>query len=145
MVVVNALSEIAWGTFTIAATIPIAMFVGIYMEKIRPQKITEASIIGVILVLLAVIYGEKIAKSDLAKYFIYSKNTISVSLALYGMLASILPVWFLLAPRDYLSSYLKIGTVALLAIGILFVNPTINFPAFTEFINEGGPIIPGKI
>jgi len=145
MVVVNALSESAWGTFTIAATIPIAMFVGIYMEKIRPQKITEASIIGVILVLLAVIYGEKIAKSDLAKYFIYSKNTISVSLALYGMLASILPVWLLLAPRDYLSSYLKIGTVALLAIGILFVNPTINFPAFTEFINGGGPIIPGKI
>ena len=145
MVVVNALSESAWGTFTIAATIPIAMFVGIYMEKIRPQKITEASIIGVILVLLAVIYGEKIAKSDLAKYFIYSKNTISVSLALYEMLASILPVWLLLAPMDYLSSYLKIGTVTLLAIGILFVNPTINFPAFTEFINGGGPIIPGKI
>ena len=145
MGVVNALSESAWGTFTIAATIPIAMFVGIYMEKIRPQKITEASIIGVILVLLAVIYGEKIAKSDFAKYFIYSKNTISVSLALYGMVASILPVWLLLAPRDYLSSYLKIGTVALLAIGILFVNSTINFLAFTEFINGGGPIIPGKI
>jgi len=145
MVVVNALSESAWGTFTIASTIPIAIFVGIYMEKLRPQKITEASIIGVILILLAVIFGEKIAGSQISKYFIYSKNTISISIAAYGMLASILPVWLLLAPRDYLSSYLKIGTIALLAIGIFFVNPTINFPAFTEFINGGGPIIPGKV
>ena len=145
MVVVNALSESAWGTFTIASTIPIAIFVGIYMEKLRPQKITEASLIGVVLVLLAVVFGERVARSEIAKYFIYSKNTISVSLAAYGMLASILPVWILLAPRDYLSSYLKIGTIGLLAIGIFFVNPTINFPAFTEFINGGGPIIPGKV
>ena len=145
MVVVNALSESAWGTFTIASTIPIAIFVGIYMEKLRPQKITEASLIGVVLVLLAVVFGERVARSEIAKYFIYSKNTISISLAAYGMLASILPVWLLLAPRDYLSSYLKIGTIGLLAIGIFFVNPTINFPAFTEFINGGGPIIPGKV
>jgi len=145
MVVVNALAESAWGTFSIAATIPIAIFVGIYMEKLRPGKITEASVIGVALVLLSIVAGEKIASSNYSSWFLYSKETISISLAVYGMLASILPVWLLLAPRDYLSSYMKIGTIGLLALGIIWVHPQINFPAFTFFVNGGGPIIPGKV
>ncbi|NLI10022.1 MAG: carbon starvation protein A [Elusimicrobia bacterium] len=145
MVVVNALAESAWGTFSIAATIPIALFVGLYMEKFRPGKIREASVIGLILVLSAIFLGEKIASSKYAGCFLYSRETISIGLAVYGMLASVLPVWLLLAPRDYLSSYMKVGTIGLLALGIIWVRPEINFPAFTQFINGGGPIIPGKV
>lgn len=145
MVVVNALAESSWGTFSIAATIPIAMFIGIYIEKLRPGKITEASFIGVILVLAAIIIGEPLSHSRFAHYFIYSKLNISIGLAIYGMLASILPVWLLLAPRDYLSSYMKIGTIGILALGILWVRPDLNFPSFTTFIYGGGPIIPGKV
>ncbi|GAB4033783.1 MAG: carbon starvation protein A [Elusimicrobiota bacterium] len=145
MVVVNALAESAWGTFSIAATIPIAVFIGIYMEKIRPGRIAEASIIGVLLLLGAIIMGEKIASGPMAGYFLYSKKTISIALAVYGMLASVLPVWLLLAPRDYLSSYMKVGTIGLLALGIIWVHPQVNFPAFTSFVSGGGPIIPGKV
>lgn len=145
MVVVNALSESSWGTFSILATIPIAMFVGIYVEKIRIGKIGEASLIGVVLVLCAVILGAPLSHSVFAKYFTYSKFSISIGLIFYGMLASILPVWLLLAPRDYLSSYMKIGTILLLALGILWAKPYLKFPGFTEFVSGGGPIIPGKV
>lgn len=145
MVVVNALSESSWGTFTILLTIPIAMFIGIYIEKLRPQKITEASIIGVLLVLFAVIIGEPLSRSRFAEYFSYSRTTLSIGIAFYGMMASILPVWLLLAPRDYLSSYMKIGTVILLGIGILYIRPDINAPAISEFVHGGGPIIAGKV
>ncbi|MCX5785709.1 MAG: carbon starvation protein A [Elusimicrobia bacterium] len=145
MVVVNALAESSWGTFSIAMTIPIAVFVGWYMNKARPGKITEASIIGVTLVVGVIILGEPLSRSGWAHYFLYSKTNLSIILAVYGMLASILPVWLLLAPRDYLSSYMKIGTIALLALGILWVRPDIASPAFTSFIHGGGPIIPGKV
>ncbi|MFA7008599.1 MAG: carbon starvation protein A, partial [Elusimicrobiales bacterium] len=145
MVVVNALAESSWGTFSIALTIPIAVFTGWYMNKARPGRIAEASIIGVALVTAAIILGEPLSRSGWAHYFIYSKTSLSVILAVYGMLASILPVWLLLAPRDYLSSYMKIGTIGLLAFGILWVRPQIASPAFTTFIHGGGPIVPGRV
>jgi carbon starvation protein len=145
MVVVNALAESSWGTFSIAATIPIAVFVGLYIEKFRPGKITEASIIGVALVVLAIVVGEPLSRSSWAHYFLYSKTSLSVILAVYGGLASILPVWLLLAPRDYRSSYMKIGTIGLLFLGILWVHPNLSAPAFTSFVHGGGPIIPGQV
>ena len=145
MVVVNALAESAWGTFSIAATIPIAVLVGLYIEKFRPGRIAEASAIGVALVVLAIVFGEPLSRGPLAHYFLYSKTSLSVILAVYGGLASILPVWLLLAPRDYLSSYMKIGTIGLLFLGILWVHPDLSAPAFTSFVGGGGPIIPGKV
>ncbi len=145
MVVVNALAESSWGTFSIAMTIPIAVFVGLYMNKLRPGKITEASIIGVTLVAGCIILGEPLSRGPWAHWFLFSKTSLSIILAVYGMLASILPVWLLLAPRDYLSSYMKIGTIALLFLGIIWVRPDLSTPAFTSFIHGGGPIIPGSV
>src|SRR3989339_589289 len=116
LVVVNALNESAWATFTIALTVPAALFVGLYMYKLRPGKIVEASIIGVLIVIAGIVLGEPLSKSHFAQYFILSKPTLSVLLPVYGFIASVLPVWLLLCPRDYLSSYMKIGTIALLAI-----------------------------
>jgi carbon starvation protein len=145
LVVVNALNESAWATFTIAVTIPVALFVGFYMYRIRPGKIAEASIIGVILIMAGVVFGEPLAKSFLGQYFMLSKNSLSVVLPIYGFFASVLPVWLLLAPRDYLSAYMKIGTVALLTLGIFIVNPALKMPALTSYIHGGGPIIPGKV
>ena len=145
MVVVNALAESAWGTFSIAATIPIAMFTGLYMNNFRPGKIGEASVIGVTLMLGCIVLGEPLAKSAWGHYFLFSKSSLSVILAVYGASASILPVWLLLAPRDYLSSYMKIGTIGLLALGIVWVHPDLAAPAFTQFTSGGGPIIPGKV
>jgi carbon starvation protein len=145
MVVVNALAESAWGTFSIAATIPIAVLVGLYMDKLRPGRIAEASAIGVALVVLAIVLGEPLSRGPWAHHFLFSKDHLSVILAVYGALASILPVWLLLAPRDYLSSYMKIGTIGLLFLGILWVHPTLAAPAMTQFVGGGGPIIPGKV
>ncbi|MFA5161734.1 MAG: carbon starvation protein A [Elusimicrobiales bacterium] len=145
LVVVNALAESAWGTFSIAATIPIAMFIGLYMEKLRPGRIREASVIGALLVLGCVIAGAPVAQSGYAGWFMFSKTRLSVMLAVYGLLASALPVWLLLVPRDYLSSYLKIGTIAMLAAGIAWVNPAISAPAFSAFVHGGGPIVPGSV
>ncbi len=145
MVVVNALAESSWGTFSIAMTIPIAIFVGLYMNKLRPGKITEASVIGVTLVVLCIVLGEPLSRGPWAHYFLFSKPSLSIILAVYGMLASILPVWLLLAPRDYLSSYMKIGTVLLLFLGIIWVRPDMSVPAFTSFVHGGGPIIPGRV
>jgi carbon starvation protein len=145
LAVVNALRESAWGTFTIAMTIPIALFVGLWMNKIRPGKIAEASVIGVIGVFAAVIFGNTVAHSSLAPIFTLSREGIIVALAIYGFLASVLPVWLLLAPRDYLSSYLKIGTILALVVGVLLVRPNLKMPAFTNFIHGHGPIIPGKL
>jgi carbon starvation protein len=145
MVVINALSESAWGTFSIAATMPAALCVGFYMNRLRPGKIVEASAIGVVLVLAGVIAGEPLARSSLAPWFTYSKNSLILILAGYGFFASILPVWLLLCPRDYLSSYMKIGTIGFLALGILWVRPEIAAPAYTNFVHGGGPIVPGKV
>jgi carbon starvation protein len=145
LAVVNALRESSWGTFTIAMTIPIALFVGLYMYRIRPGKVAEASLVGVVGVFAAVIAGNWIPGSFLEPYFTLSREGIIISIAVYGFIASVLPVWLLLCPRDYLSSYMKIGTIAALVVGVIVVDPEIRMPAMTEFINGGGPIIPGKM
>jgi len=126
-------------------TIPIALFVGLWMNKIRPGKISEASIIGVIAVLASVFLGSLVPDSFLGPIFTLSREGIIISLAIYGFFASVLPVWLLLAPRDYLSSYMKLGTLAALILGVLIVAPELKMPAFTEYIHGGGPIIPGKV
>lgn len=143
--VVNALYDSPWGTFTVAVTIPIAIFVGLYLRYLRPGQIGEASFIGVTLVLLGVVVGPWVQQSALAPYFTFSRSQLSVLLAVYGFVAAALPVWLLLAPRDYLSTYMKIGTILALALGILVVQPEIHMPALTPFIYGGGPIIPGPV
>ncbi len=145
LVVVNALNESIWATFTIAVTIPAALLVGLYMYKIRPGKLLEASLFGVAIVILGVIAGEPLSRTSFGSIFLLSKPTLSILLPLYGLVASTLPVWMLLCPRDYLSSYMKIGTIAFLTLGIFIVNPVIHMPAVTPFIHGGGPIIPGKV
>ena len=145
LVVVNALNESSWGTFTIAMTIPIALFMGLYMYRFRKGKITEATVIGVILLILCVILGKYIPDSSLAPYFTLSKNKITFCIALYGFVASVLPVWMLLCPRDYLSSFMKIGTIGFLVLGILIVNPELKMPALTQYVDGDGPIIGGKL
>jgi len=145
MVVVNALAESSWGTFTIATTIPIALFMGVWMFKFRPGKTVEATIMGVIMLSAAVIFGRYIPQSGLAPYFTFTKKTLTLLLCGYGFLASVLPVWLLLTPRDYLSSIMKIAVIFLLAIGIVIVAPDIKMPGFTQFVHGGGPIIAGKL
>ena len=145
LVVVNALAESPWGTFTVGFTIPLALFMGLYMYRFRKGKIAEASIIGIIGLLFAVYLGGHIAESSLAQTFTLSRNSLIVIMAAYGFIASVLPVWMLLCPRDYLSSYLKIGTIAFLIIGVILVHPNLNMPAFTPFTAGGGPVIPGKL
>jgi carbon starvation protein len=145
VVVVNALAESPWGTFTIAATIPIAIFMGLWMFKFRKGKTVEATIIGVLLLSLAVIYGKYVPGSPFASWFTYDRKTLTIMLAGYGFFASVLPVWLLLSPRDYLSSIMKLTVIAMLAIGIIVVAPTIQMPSFTPFIHGGGPIIPGTL
>jgi carbon starvation protein len=145
LVVVNSLSESSWGTFTIAATIPIALIMGVWMFKIRKGKTTEATIFGVALLSLAVIYGRYIPGSSFASWFTFDHKSLTILLASYGFLASVLPVWLLLAPRDYLSSIMKIAVIALLAVGVIVIAPDLKMPAFTSFIHGGGPIIPGTL
>jgi carbon starvation protein len=145
LVIVNALNESAWATFTIAVTIPAALFIGFYMYRLRPGKILEASIIGVAIVICGVVFGEPISKTCFGQLFLFSKPALSIILPVYGFIASVLPVWLLLAPRDYLSAYMKIGTIVLLVAGIFMVNPQIKMPAFTSYIHGGGPIIPGNV
>jgi carbon starvation protein len=144
IVVVGALKESSWGTFSIGMTIPIALLVGFWMQRIRPGRIGEASAIGVTLVFAAVILG-KFLPPGLAACFTFPKNQVIVILGVYAFIASVLPIWMLLAPRDYLSSYMKIGTIAALVIGIVLVHPNLQMPAFTQYVNGGGPIIPGKL
>ncbi|MGB7925953.1 MAG: carbon starvation CstA family protein [Pyrinomonadaceae bacterium] len=145
LVVVNALAESPWGTFTVGFTIPLALLMGLYMYRIRPGRIAEASAIGVAGLLFSVFLGGRIAESSWAESFTFSRNTIILLMAAYGFIASVLPVWMLLCPRDYLSSYLKIGTIAFLIVGVILVHPTLNMPAFTPFVAGGGPVIPGKV
>jgi len=145
LVVVNALNESSWATFTIVVTIPAALIVAFYMYRLRPGRIIEASIVGVIIVLAGVVLGEPLSKSAIGHYFLLSKPALSVILPVYGFIASTLPVWLLLCPRDYLSSYMKLGTIVLLALGIVIVNPHLKMPAITPYIHGGGPIIPGKV
>jgi carbon starvation protein len=145
IVVVNALNESAWGTFTIAASIPIAVLMGQWLYRIRPGRVAEASVIGVVLLIAAVVLGGPIQHHPVyAGWFTYSKETLSIALPIYGFLAAVLPVWMLLCPRDYLSTYMKLGVVALLAIGIVIVHPTLRMPALTQY-QGGGPIVPGPV
>jgi carbon starvation protein len=145
LVVVNALAESSWGTFTIASTIPIAIIMGIWMFKIRKGKTVEATIFGVTLLILAVMFGRYVPESQFASWFTFNHKTFTILIAGYGFLASVLPVWLLLSPRDYLSSIMKISVIGMLAIGLIIVAPEIKMPAFTEFYKGGGPIIPGKL
>ncbi|OQS43715.1 carbon starvation CstA family protein [Chromobacterium haemolyticum] len=146
LVVVKALTGSPWGTFTIAATIPIALFMGVYTRYIRPGKIGEISVIGFILLMLAIVYGGDIAKNEtLAPLFTLSGTTLAWTLIGYGFIASVLPVWLLLAPRDYLSTFLKIGTIVGLAIGIMIVAPNMHMPAVTKFIDGSGPVFSGNL
>jgi carbon starvation protein len=145
LVVVNALAESSWGTFTIASTIPIAIIMGIWMFKIRKGKTFEATVFGIIMLILVVVIGRYIPDSQFASWFTFNHKTLIILLAAYGFFASVLPVWLLLSPRDYLSSIMKISVIGLLAIGLIIVAPEIKMPAFTEFCKGGGPIIPGKL
>ncbi len=145
VVVINALAESSWGTFTIAATIPIAIFMGLWMFKFRKGRTVEATIIGVILLSLAVIYGKFIPGSPFESWFTFDRKTLTILLAAYGFLASVLPVWLLLSPRDYLSSIMKLTVIFMLAVGIIIVAPEIKMPSITPYIHGGGPIIPGSL
>ena len=145
LIVVKALVHSPWGTFTIAATMPIALFMGIYTRYIRPGKIGEISIVGFILLMLAVIYGEDVAHSSFGHWFDLDGIQLTWAIMIYGFVASVLPVWLLLTPRDYLSTFLKIGTIAALALGIVIVNPTLQMPAVTHFIDGSGPVFSGAL
>src|SRR6187402_882368 len=147
-VVVGALAESAWGMFTVSLSIPIALLMGGHIYGIRGgsvRGIREASVFGVLLLLAALIGGKHLADSSYAEWFRLSRTNITLAIAAYGFIASVLPVWLLLCPRDYLSSYLKLGTIGLLVVGVVFVNPPIQMPAVTPFIHGGGPIIKGPL
>ena len=142
----NALFESFWGVFVVGSTIPIAVLMGFWMYKIRPGDIKGASIMGVALLAAAVYFGGAIEPgSQLATMLKLSKKEIAIAIPLYAFTASVLPVWMLLAPRDYLSTYLKIATVVTLGIGIFFVQPELKMPALTQFIGGGGPVLPGSV
>jgi len=147
IVVVNALSNSPWGVFTIGMTIPIAVIMGLWMFKSHAGKITVAgpSIFGVVLLLASVIAGHWVAQSGAAAALTFTPHQITILMAIYGLVASVLPVWHVLEPRDYLSTYVKLGTIAVLVIGVFVVHPNIQFPNFTPFIHGGGPIIKGPL
>src|SRR6195256_108808 len=147
LVVVSALAESPWGVFSIAMTIPIAIFMGLYLRFFRPGRISEVSLIGVVLLLLAVIAGGWVAETSWGTdWFTLSKVALSWCIIIYGFCASVLPVWLLLAPRDYLSTFMKVGTIALLAIGILLARPIMEAPAISQFATKGtGPVFAGSL
>ncbi|MCL6375299.1 carbon starvation protein A [Pectobacterium atrosepticum] len=146
LVVVKALAESPWGLFTIAATIPIALFMGVYMRFLRPGKIAEVSIIGFVLMMLAIVYGGNIAVHPYwGPFFTLKGTSLTWVLVIYGFVASVLPVWLLLAPRDYLSTFLKIGVIVGLAFGIVFAMPEMKMPAVSRFIDGSGPVFSGTL
>jgi len=146
LVVVKALVGSPWGTFAVFCTIPIALFMGIYNQFIRPGHIGEMSLIGCVLLLAALAYGRTVSETPaLAGYFDFSGETLALTIIGYGFVASVLPVWLLLAPRDYLSTFLKVGTIALLAVGIVIVRPDLQMPAMTRFIDGTGPVWSGSV
>ncbi len=146
LVIVNALKASPWGAFTLLATVPIAMAVGLYMKILRPEKIMEGSTIGVVLTILAVVAGKWVAQDPAwGAFFTLSGTQLAISVMVYGFIASVLPVWILLAPRDYLSAFLKVGIISLLAFGILLLRPDLEMPALTIFIDGQGPLFNGNI
>src|SRR5215207_4309196 len=146
LVVVNALKDSPWGVFTILCTIPIAVLMGFWMKVWRPGRTLEATVFGVVLLMVALVAGRYVAESlTVAPYFTYSGLTIAYGMMAYGFIASVLPVWMLLCPRDYLSTFMKIGTILLLALGIILVLPPLKLPAVTRFIDGTGPVFAGKL
>ena len=145
LVVVNSLKESAWGVFSIGCTIPIALAMGLWSYRFRPGSIRVATAFGVVLLLVAVGAGAWVQSSPVRHWFIHPDKTIGLGIMGYGFIASVLPVWLLLCPRDYLSSFMKIGAVALLAVGVILVNPRLQMPALTPFIHGGGPVFPGPL
>src|SRR5687768_352937 len=146
LVVVNALADSPWGTFSLAMTIPIAVFMGFYLRVFRPGRVIETTVIGVALLLLAIAAGSWIQDSALADTFTLSPETLVLCLIVYGFLASVLPVWMLLAPRDYLSTFMKVATIALLAVGILVTLPVVQAAGVTQFaLNGQGPVFAGSL
>jgi carbon starvation protein len=129
LIVVNALKASPWGTFTIAMTMPIAVLMGVYLRRIRPGKVLEVSALGFVLVMAAIWVGQYVSQNAaMAKLFTFTASTLAILIMVYGFAASALPVWLLLAPRDYLSTFVKLGTIALLAIGIIALHPTLHMP-----------------
>jgi carbon starvation protein len=147
IVVVNALSNSPWGVFTIAMTIPIAVIMGLWMFKSHAGKIivTGPSVFGVVLLIGSVVAGHWVAQTRMAGALTFTPHEITILMAIYGLVASVLPVWLVLEPRDYLSTYIKLGTIAALVIGVFIVHPNIQFPNFTRFVHGGGPIIKGPL
>lgn len=148
LAVVNALAESAWGSFTILMSVPLALAMGFYIYKLHAgadQAIRRASIVGVAALLGAVLFGRYVPESSWGPFFTFSRNQITIGIALYGFIASVLPVWLLLCPRDYLSSYMKLGTIGFLVLAVFIVRPDLKMPAVSEWASGGGPIIPGKL
>ena len=146
LIVVNALKASPWGTFTIAMTIPIALLMGVYLRRIRPGKVLESSVLGFLLVLLAIWGGQWASHTpSVGRYFTLTAPTLAILIIIYGFAASALPVWLLLAPRDYLSTFVKLGTIAMLALGIVALRPTLHMPALTRFIDGSGPVFAGNL
>jgi carbon starvation protein len=146
LVVVNALKGSPWGTFTIAMTIPIALLMGVYLRRLRPGKVLETSLLGFILVMLAIWGGQWVSQSlTLGRWFTLGAPTLAIVIMVYGFAASAVPVWLLLAPRDYLSTFVKLGTIAMLACGIVVLHPALHMPPLTRFTDGTGPIFAGKI
>ncbi|MEQ4619501.1 MAG: carbon starvation CstA family protein [Corticimicrobacter sp.] len=146
MIVVKALTHSPWGTFTVVATIPIAIFMGVYLRYIRPGRIGEISILGIVLLMAAIVFGQDVAAHPTwGPMFDLDGKQLTWALIIYGFIAAVLPVWLLLAPRDYLSTFLKIGTIVGLAIGILYVAPELKMPALTKFVDGTGPVWSGNL
>jgi carbon starvation protein len=146
LIVVNALKASPWGMFTIAMTMPIAVLMGVYLRRIRPGKVLEVSALGFVLVLAAIWGGQYVSQNAaMAQWFTFSAPALAILIMVYGFAASALPVWLLLAPRDYLSTFVKLGTIALLGIGIVALHPTLHMPALTRFVDGTGPVFAGKI
>ncbi|MET9463394.1 carbon starvation CstA family protein [Streptomyces sp. NPDC006544] len=146
LVIVNALAHSPWGVFSIGMTIPIALFMGFYLRVLRPGRVTEVSVVGVALLLLAIVAGGWVAESSLAETFTLEKETLVLWMIAYGFVASVLPVWMLLAPRDYLSTFMKVGTIGLLAVGVVVAMPVLKMPSVTDFASRGdGPVFAGSM
>lgn len=144
--VVNALFNSPWGVFTVLCTIPIALLMGFYTHVLKPGDVKGGSILGVLLLALVIYLGPYVATNPLlAPMLNFSRNTLAVAIPIYGFVASVLPVWLLLCPRDYLSTYLKLGTIFALSVGIFLLHPEMNMPAVTSYVHGGGPIIPGAV
>nr|WP_093614911.1 carbon starvation CstA family protein [Streptomyces indicus] len=146
LVIVNALAHSPWGVFSIAMTIPIALFMGVYLRILRPGRVTEVSVIGVALLLFAIVSGRWVAESSWAEAFTLAPSSLVIWMVVYGFLASVLPVWMLLAPRDYLSTFMKVGTIVLLALGVVVALPTLKMDSVTDFATNGqGPVFSGSM